>query len=309
MNKGVFVVIFLALLNEVIATESSEKVLSDRTQWVYTLGSAAVLVAIVGLSPLIYWVLAREKLLKLNNFLICFGGGAILSLIFTDLIVEVEESIGISWKSSAIILGAYFISAFGTFGLGKDEECCENHKESTEMNTMSGNAENLEANVQENQVTQHNQKIWGQLVTVGDAFCNFSDGIIIAGAYSACGIDTGITTSLAILSHEVTHEVGDFAILLDSGFTFTEGLLINMCTACMTFIGVIVGNVIIMYSDDHDIVGYFLSFGIGIMLFVVTNVLPRAIRSKTKTESMQKSFALLCGMAITTFLLSLHSEC
>lgn len=322
MNGKALIIVLLSILVNIAHASGDhddhedhhdERALSDRKQWTYSLVSALVVVVSVAICPIIFWLLARENLIKINNFLICFGGGAILSLIFSDLIVEVDESIGLDWKSTTIILGAYFLSIVCTYGLDKEEECCENHisvcTDNVELGNLTNPTANPELNVNENIVTQHNKRIWGKLVTIGDAFCNFSDGLIIAGAFSGCGINTGIATTLAILFHEVTHEIGDFAILLDSGFSFKESMCANIATACVTLVGVTVGNIIIMYSDDHEIVGYFLSFGIGVMMFVVTNVLPRAVRSKTRLESTQKSFVLLMGMGLTTFLLSSHADC
>ncbi len=56
----------------------------------------------------------------------------------------------------------------------------------------------------------------GPLILFGDAFHNFVDGVVIAAAFYA-SIPLGIATALAVLAHEIPQEVGDFAILLESG--------------------------------------------------------------------------------------------
>ena len=67
----------------------------------------------------------------------------------------------------------------------------------------------------------------GPLILVGDAFHNFVDGIVIAGAFLT-SVPLGISVSLAVVAHEIPQEVGDFAILLDSGYSKTRALALNL---------------------------------------------------------------------------------
>jgi zinc and cadmium transporter len=56
------------------------------------------------------------------------------------------------------------------------------------------------------------------LILIGDAFHNFVDGIVIAAAFLT-SIPLGVTAAIAVTAHEVPQEVGDFAILLESGYS------------------------------------------------------------------------------------------
>ena len=58
----------------------------------------------------------------------------------------------------------------------------------------------------------------GHLILIGDTLHNFVDGIVLAAAFLA-SIPLGMATGLAIIAHEVPQEVGDFAILIESGFS------------------------------------------------------------------------------------------
>jgi len=57
----------------------------------------------------------------------------------------------------------------------------------------------------------------GPLILIGDAFHNFVDGVVIAAVFFV-SVPLGIATSVAVIAHEVPQEVGDFAILLESGY-------------------------------------------------------------------------------------------
>lgn len=76
----------------------------------------------------------------------------------------------------------------------------------------------------------------GPLILVGDAFHNFVDGVAIAAAFFA-SIPVGIATGLAVLAHELPQEVGDFAILLESGYTRRQAILYNILSGLSTFPG------------------------------------------------------------------------
>jgi zinc and cadmium transporter len=80
----------------------------------------------------------------------------------------------------------------------------------------------------------------GLMITVGDTFHNFVDGIIIAGAFLA-DFRLGVVTALAIIAHEIPQEIGDFLILLHSGYSRTRALLLNVLTGIATLVGALVG--------------------------------------------------------------------
>lgn len=95
-----------------------------------------------------------------------------------------------------------------------------------------------EAHGSHNQAHDHGRS--GLMITVGDTFHNFVDGVIIAGAFLV-DFRLGVVTALAIISHEIPQEIGDFLILLHSGYSRTKALLINFLTGVATIVGALVG--------------------------------------------------------------------
>merc|ERR1711879_937092 len=59
-------------------------------------------------------------------------------------------------------------------------------------------------------------KVAGYLNLAADCFHNFTDGLAVGASFLA-GESIGMITTLTILFHEVPHEIGDFAILIQSG--------------------------------------------------------------------------------------------
>ena len=76
----------------------------------------------------------------------------------------------------------------------------------------------------------------GLLIIVGDTIHNFVDGVLIAAAFLQ-STELGIIAALAIIAHEIPQEVGDFLILLHSGYTRARALALNLVSSCATLIG------------------------------------------------------------------------
>jgi zinc and cadmium transporter len=74
---------------------------------------------------------------------------------------------------------------------------------------------------------------------LGDAIHNFIDGVIIGASYLA-GPTVGLTTTIAVLLHEIPQELGDFGILVHSGLTVRKAVLFNLASASVAILGTIV---------------------------------------------------------------------
>jgi zinc and cadmium transporter len=85
-------------------------------------------------------------------------------------------------------------------------------------------------------VQAHDHGRSGALIVVGDTIHNFLDGILIAAAFLQ-STQLGIVTALAIVAHEIPQEVGDFLILLHSGYSKMRAFLLNMLSSCATLVG------------------------------------------------------------------------
>lgn len=80
----------------------------------------------------------------------------------------------------------------------------------------------------------------GLLIVVGDTVHNFVDGLLIAAAFLQ-STELGIIAAAAIVAHEIPQEVGDFLILLHSGYTRARALAMNLLSSCATIVGGLIG--------------------------------------------------------------------
>lgn len=132
------------------------------------------------------------------------------------------------------------------------------------------------------------------LIIIGDSVHNFIDGVAIAGAYI---VDPalGVIVAISTLLHEVPHEIGDFGIMLHTGFKRSQVLLFNFLSSLTTFIGV--GFVIALGDQIESILGVILSISAGVFLYIAsTDLLPRV--TKASTGRTHKTLVFFVGIAV-----------
>jgi len=134
----------------------------------------------------------------------------------------------------------------------------------------------------------------GPLILIGDAFHNFVDGVVIAAAFLT-SIPLGITASLAVIAHEIPQEVGDFAILLDSGYGRTKALLLNGLSAAATLPGAVIAYFWI--GGAREIVPYLLALSAASFIYIATaDLIPSLHRQATILAPLRQLLLLLAGI-------------
>ncbi|HLE65940.1 MAG TPA: ZIP family metal transporter, partial [Burkholderiales bacterium] len=91
----------------------------------------------------------------------------------------------------------------------------------------------------------------GVLIVVGDTVHNFVDGMLIAAAFLQ-STQLGVITALAIVAHEIPQEVGDFLILIHSGYSRARALALNLVSSTATLIGGVLGYFALQVVQDWE---------------------------------------------------------
>ena len=151
--------------------------------------------------------------------LVSFAIGALLGAAFLEIIPHAFEE-GEAHQVAFAILGGIF----GFFVLEKLLLWRHCHTENCEVHDQHA----------------HDQGRSGALIVIGDTVHNFIDGVLIAAAFLQ-SIELGVVTAVAIIAHEIPQEVGDFLILLHSGYTRLRALAMNLLSSAATVVGGVIG--------------------------------------------------------------------
>lgn len=132
------------------------------------------------------------------------------------------------------------------------------------------------------------------MVIVGDAIHNFADGLAVGAAFSM-SMAAGFSTSIAVLCHELPHEVGDFALLLRSGMSVRVAVFYNCISSVFAFIGLIVG---LLLGSQGNFSGWLLSSTVGVFLYVALVSMLTELRSGGLTKAIVNTFGMFCGAVL-----------
>jgi zinc and cadmium transporter len=140
----------------------------------------------------------------------------------------------------------------------------------------------------------------GPLVLIGDAAHNFMDGAVI-GAAVFTSVPVAISTAVAVLAHEIPHEVGDFAILLQSGYSRTRALAYNACAEAAGLVGAAVAYLFL--DSVPRVAPYFLAFATASFLYVAMSDLIPDLHRGTFDDSAIRQVVLVTAGIGTVLLL------
>jgi zinc and cadmium transporter len=136
----------------------------------------------------------------------------------------------------------------------------------------------------------------GLMILIGNSVHSFCDGIVIAAAFVA-ETRLGLVTTLAIVAHAVPQQVGDFAVLLHSGYSRKRAFAVNVATGLATLIGATAGYLAL--ATVTGILPTVLAIASASLLYVaVADLIPSLHRRPEPMETLKQMLMILSGIAI-----------
>ncbi len=142
---------------------------------------------------------------------------------------------------------------------------------------------------------EHDHGRSGLMIMVGDTFHNFVDGVMIAAAFLV-DVRLGLVTALAIIAHEIPQEMGDFLILLHSGYSRARALLLNVMSSLATLVGALLGYFAL--APVQEFMPYMLALAAAGMIYVAAaDLIPGLHKRAELLQTGQQIVLILFGVA------------
>jgi len=219
--------------------------------------------------------------------LVSYAIGALLGAAFLGVIPEAFEK-GSPHQAAMGILGGIF----GFFVLEKLLLWRHCHTENCEVHDPHQHT--------------HDHGRSGALIIVGDTVHNFMDGLLIAAAFVQ-STELGILTAIAIVAHEIPQEVGDFLILLHSGYTKARALAMNLLSSAATMVGGVVGYFALQIVSGWEPI--LLGIVAASMIYVaVADLIPGLHRRPELRDTASQALLIALGIGTIALVGSLLSH-
>lgn len=232
------------------------------------------------LSVLAAATLSLTVLKDIAHKLVGFSVGILLAIAFLDLLPEAAEAMDVHELGTMILAG---ILVF--FGLEKTALWRHDHHEDRDH-------------------VCHSRHAAGPLIVLGDGLHNFVDGILIAAAFLQDPA-LGWATTLAVISHEVPQEVGDFMVLLGAGYSRAKALALNLLSSLAAVVGGVLGWLAL--SDASGAIPYILALAAASFIYIAVADLVPELHKHRKPSDFVIQFSLMAA-GIGLVLLNSHGH-
>ena len=240
--------------------------------WTYALVSVAV-VSIISLVGVFTLSLSRERLQRITLYLVAFAVGGLFGNTFIHLLPEAFQHSESTTMTSLLIVTGIMIF----FVLEKFLRWRHCHVTS-----------------------EHHHHPMATLNIVSDALHNLIDGVLIASTYLV-SIPLGLTTSVAIILHEIPQEIGDFGILVHSGMTVRRALIANFLSASVALVGAAI--VLAVGPSIGNLTEAMIPITAGGFLYIAgSDLIPELQHDVKLSNSLGQFVCIILGVAVMALL-------
>lgn len=242
---------------------------------------SVTLVGAVSLAGMLTLSMSETRVRRLATFFVSFAAGALLGDTFIHLVPEIfADARGPgTLRASLLILGGMLLF-FVVEKLLRHQHGLlhrHHHHEGIERPELAG------VNI------------------LGDAIHNYIDGLLIGASWLA-GPALGISTTLAVLLHEIPQELGDFGILIHSGLTVRQAALLNVASAAVAVLGTataVVAGAVAHQQMTQVLVP--LTAG-GFVYIAAADLIPELQHDRSMRALAVQTGLIACGIAVMALL-------
>jgi len=236
---------------------------------------ATIIVTLFSLSGILTLSMNEKTLHRVLFFLIAFSAGSILGASLFDLLPEAVELVSENEVFNIIAFGFIFF-----FFLERFIYWYHGHGHSEEIEDDLGDP----------------PEGFAYLNLLGDGIHNFIDGMVIAASFNA-SIELGVTTTIAVIFHELPQEMGDYGLLIYAGIDKTKALVYNFIAASTVILGGLFASVFLETVESLE--GSLVAFSAGAFLYLAASeLIPELQKERDLKRSLLQFIIFLLGMAV-----------
>jgi zinc and cadmium transporter len=255
--------------------------------WIVAFTALGGVLSVLGAA--VFLLLPDGWIQRLLSPLVSFAIGALLGAAFLALLPHAFESFGaeaahrIPLVVLAGVLGFFLLEKLVLWRHCHSHECEVHGAEHEHPVPTAGSPDN-------------GARAAGNLILIGDGIHNLVDGVLIAAAFLT-DVHLGIVTSLAVIAHEIPQELGDFAILLHSGYSRARALFYNVLTSLTTVVGGVVAYFSLSFAQAA--IPYVLAVAAASFIYIaVADLIPNLHKRPELRDTLQQVALILLGVGI-----------
>lgn len=235
--------------------------------------SSVLIVSVISLIGIFFLSFSDKFIKKITIFLVSLSAGTLIGGSFFHLIPESIEEAGhghngeMVWIALVVGLLAFFVLEKIIHWRHCHIHACDEHPHHL-----------------------------GKMNLIGDCLHNFFDGIIIAGSFLV-SVPLGITTTIAVIAHEIPQEIADFGVLIYSGYSKKKAMLLNFLTALTAVLGAVFA--IILGSSIDSFSTLIIPFTAGGFIYIATaDLIPELKKEVGAKKSLYQFLTIVLGILI-----------
>jgi len=224
-------------------------------------------------------LLSNKWLHKISTYLLYLAGGTLLGAAMLGLIPEAAESMdmheAMAWVLGGILL-FFLMEKFILWRMCHDENC------------------------------ERQSHAAAPMILIGDAVHNAIDGVVIAASFLT-STELGIFVTLSVLLHEIPQELGDFGILIKSGYPKKKALLYNLLSGSSSLIAGIAAYFLLDTLQAY--IPYALTIAAASFLYVaMADLIPEMHKETKPKESIIQLVLILTGVVLIALSVAGHAH-
>lgn len=224
-------------------------------------------------------LLNNKWLERISSYLLYLAGGTLLGSALLGLIPQSAESLCLEdtlmWVLGGILF-FFLLEKFILWRMCRDEKC------------------------------ERQSHAAAPMIIIGDAVHNAIDGVVIAASFLT-STELGIFVTLSVLLHEIPQELGDFGILIKSGYSRKKALFFNLLSSSSALLAGIAAYFLL--DTMQHVIPYALAIAAAGFLYISMADLIPEMHKETKVRiSLIQLFFVLAGVAIIALAVAGHSH-